>query len=199
MNRTPFMGSHQASVLDAYYKWWPLTFSQESLAWGTLWRLKGNEKPRQVHMQSDHTGLRGRALRGPIKAKGGVIAMVDRQLVFILEERLLVELIEVFGPDVPAAIPAEPLVCMADLSDDPPYGTFYDPETETWCSPKALIPESNQAVPDGYPYEPICALHGKVGRTSMRGTQPPPPGVCCQMTSSGGVICSTGVWYASAT
>ncbi len=181
MRRTYFAGSRQENILEAYEKWWPLTFSRESLAWATLYRLKGKEV--------SVTGLRGKALRGPLAANGGTIELVDGQLIFIFDETTLARLIDVFGPDVPAAVAAEPLLCIPLPPIVPTLGGFIDPDTGQYCRPEAVLPEWE------------CALGGPiVDEPDLSGARigqrpPPPPGVCCQKTADGGSVCSNGLVY----
>ena len=176
MHRTHSRNNRRQRTLEAYEKWWPATLTRESLAWFSSWDAKTGGTVKN--------GLNGKALRGPVPANGGTIEIINEQLVFIFEERTLVRLIEVFGPDVPAAVPAEPFICIPHPPIVPSVGGFIDPDTGSYCRPAAIAPEWD------LPPEKDDHL-----RSATMGKSPPPPGVCCQETRNGGTVCSTGLVY----
>lgn len=185
MRRTHSSRARQASILDAYNKWWPLTFTSESLAWTTLYRIKGTEAPRM--------GLRDRALQGPVEANGGTIEVVNGELVFVFQEAILGRLIEVFGNDVPAMVPAEPVVCIPLPPIIPTVGGFIDPDTGRYCRPEAVIPAWDRAVRGDLDAE--FPSQNDLSGAHIGQKPPPPPGVCCQLTPDGGSVCSNGLVY----
>ena len=172
--------NRREEAMQAYQKWAPATLTPESFAWMSPWDAKTGGTVKN--------GLAGKALRGPVPANGGTIELIEGQLIFIFDERTLVRLIEAFGHDVPAVVPAEPFMCIPHPPIVPSVGGFIDPDTGHYCRPAAIMPEWDLPLDDS-------SLESDRLCSATMGKSPPPPGVCCQETRNGGTVCSTGLIY----